>query len=123
MHLRDHATSRLAEARDRWGLAATEAPRKSRAEGTTNLDHSALCGRESSFHQADRIEARRGRYETCLPYLSYFSYSLSLGNSTRCDHRTDFLSTKPFFPISHFVYTLLYVDAPIPLSRYYFPFL
>lgn len=57
------------------------------------------------------------------PFCLTFSYSLSLGNSTRCDHRTDSLSTKPFFSISHFVYTLLYVDAPIPLSRYYFPFL
>lgn len=39
--------------------------------------------------------------------------SLSLGNSTRCNHHTDSLSTNSFFSISHFVYTLLYVGVPI----------
>lgn len=59
-------------------------------------------------------------YPSCLISSSY---SLSLGNSTNCDHRTDSLSTQPFFSISHFVYTLLYVDAPIPLSQLLFSFL
>lgn len=91
-----------------------------------NLDHSAALddGLELRYHQADLVsgpgeDIMNLFYPSCL----ISSYSLSLGNITKRDHRTDSLSTKPIFSISHFVYTLLYVDAPIQLSHYYFSFL
>lgn len=101
------------------------APCRSRAEGTTNLDHpTVLYGRYLRNHQADLVsgpgeDIMNLFYPSCLTS----SYSLSLGNSTKCDHRTDSLSIEPFFSISHFVYTLLYVDAPIQLPQLLFSFL
>lgn len=64
------------------------------------LDHpAALDGRGLRNHQADLV-SRPGEdimnlfYPSCL---TSSSYSLSLGNSTKCDHRADSLSTKPLF--------------------------
>lgn len=74
-----------------------------------NLDRPVvLDGRGLSNHQADLVsgpgeDIMNLFYPSCLISSSY---SLSLGNSTKCDHRADSLSTKPPFSLYRILCTL-----------------
>lgn len=89
-----------------------------------NLDQpAALDGQAMRNHQADLVsgpgeDIMNLFYPSCL----ISSYSLSLGNSTKCDHDADSLSTKPLFLYIAFCAHSVDVVRPSNYPNYYFLF-